>query len=337
LATNWIDPDGTLTQNEGDWYYIIRAANTDESKISSTSNTAGIWTVMFQTGTNSISKPLEYFPWINYSGPELNLISEFEADMGSDVDNIRYMDSTTHNWEDVLDLEIVVGDAYELDAANQMTYTWVGLPGSHIKYDERNYLGFDTTPGSGDADSIQAAVDPVSEDITITWSQPLGMAPGIDTYNVFYSNSRTGFFGVPGVDYFLVSGAPMVAPVGLTASIVDFGAASPGSEKYYFVEPIDGVLGVGSPSYSIGVWTKDIDAGYDTFALPLIPDATDTVDWYCDAVDNAWGMNYHNVSAQRWMWHKSMMPVGIYDVDMVMGTGYQISTTAATKYSFVGF
>ena len=51
LNTTWIDPDPSITQIDEDFYYIVRAANSDESKISSTSNTAGVheWDLLKMT------------------------------------------------------------------------------------------------------------------------------------------------------------------------------------------------------------------------------------------------------------------------------------------------
>jgi hypothetical protein len=103
------------------------------------------------------------------------------------------------------------------------------------------------------------------------------------------------------------------------------------------IQPLELASGkFGTSTYSVGVWTGDYDAGYDTFAVPLEIDTAETLDWYCDEISDTWGMNYYNQPEQRWMWHKTVMPDGIYDADIERGLGYQISTTAATKYTFVG-
>jgi hypothetical protein len=102
------------------------------------------------------------------------------------------------------------------------------------------------------------------------------------------------------------------------------------------VPDISAIAERGPSSYSIGVWTGNYNSGYDTMGVPLKMNTVNSVDWYCDAIDNTLGMNYYNFLEQRWMWHKTAMQVGIYDVDVLMGEGYQISTTSTTKHSFVG-
>ncbi|MEE9152247.1 MAG: hypothetical protein V3U20_10520 [Thermoplasmata archaeon] len=75
---------------------------------------------------------------------------------------------------------------------------------------------------------------------------------------------------------------------------------------------------------------------YDTFGLPLKISSNQTTDWYCDNVPGTVGINYFNISVQRWRWHSTRMPEGAFDPEAVMVEGYQISTAAPTKYSFVG-
>ena len=93
---------------------------------------------------------------------------------------------------------------------------------------------------------------------------------------------------------------------------------------------------IGSSTYTIGVWTASYNRGYNMMGLPLKLDTKYCIDWYCDAIPDTWGINYYNIPEQRWMWHKRAMQEGIYDADVMMAEGYQISTTATTKYSFVG-
>ena len=41
-------------------------------------------------------------------------------------------------------------------------------------------------------------------------------------------------------------------------------------------------------------------------------------------------------SQQRWLWHSDRMPANAFDTTLERGFGYQISTAAGTKYSFIG-
>jgi len=92
----------------------------------------------------------------------------------------------------------------------------------------------------------------------------------------------------------------------------------------------------GASTYSIGVWTADISAGYDTIGIPLLLASYETADWYCDQIDDAVGINYYIDSRLGWGWHSERMPAGAYDPTLLMIEGYQISTSIQTKYTFIG-
>ena len=92
----------------------------------------------------------------------------------------------------------------------------------------------------------------------------------------------------------------------------------------------------GSSTYSIGIWTEEFQAEYDTFGIPLKLSSNQTADWYCDNIPDTVGINYYIVNEQRWSWHPKRMPAGAFDPILVMTEGYQISTSNITKYSFIG-
>jgi hypothetical protein len=93
---------------------------------------------------------------------------------------------------------------------------------------------------------------------------------------------------------------------------------------------------IGASTYSIGVWTEEYLVQYDTFGIPLKLSGTYTADWYCENIPDTVGMNYYIHSGQRWSWHSTRMPSGVYDPEIIMAEGYQLSTSADTKYCFVG-
>jgi hypothetical protein len=96
-------------------------------------------------------------------------------------------------------------------------------------------------------------------------------------------------------------------------------------------------LGIrGSSTYSIGIWTEEYLSQYDTFGIPLKPGNYQTADWFCDSIPDTVGMNFHDISAQRWSWHSTRMPASIYDPFIEMTEGYQISTSSDTGFTFVG-
>jgi hypothetical protein len=92
----------------------------------------------------------------------------------------------------------------------------------------------------------------------------------------------------------------------------------------------------GSSTYSIGVWTEEYLAQYDTIGIPLKLTLDETADWYCDNIQNTVGINYHIHNEHRWCWHSTRMPAGAFDPILVMTEGYQISNTGPTKFTFIG-
>jgi hypothetical protein len=197
-----------------------------------------------------------------------------------------------------------------------------------IQYDDYAYAGFDLT---ADAGSLTASV--AGNDVLLTFTQPAGMTAGVDYYEVYYATSRTGFFDGTAL---LVTGVPIIAPATPTVTVTHTNAlTAPNSEFYYMVIPVTATNGRGSSTYSIGVWTRAF-AGHGTLGLPLRPSAVETVDWYCDAIPNVLGMDFY--SNGYWTGHTPAMPAGVYDADVIMGAGYQLTVSPGSgRYSFVGW
>jgi hypothetical protein len=224
---------------------------------------------------------------------------------------------------------VVVGDSYEVMFSFPTTYTFCGMPGAMIRYDDFSF-GFDTEPQNGDADSLSASVDSIGT-ITLSWIRPINIGLE-DRFFVLRSTKRDGFWGTLGDDYEHIAN--------LSSDIYtyeDFLAAAPGTEYYYMVVPVNLSSGeTGISSYSIGVWTAYYDSAYDTLSLPLKIVNVQSIDWFCEEIEDAVGINYFNIAYKIWVWHSKRMPMGVYDVDLMMAEGYQISTNSATKFSFIG-
>lgn len=92
----------------------------------------------------------------------------------------------------------------------------------------------------------------------------------------------------------------------------------------------------GSSTYSVGLVTHEFPKGMSTFGIPLKIYVEESVDWYLDRTPDSVGINYYDQKAQRWNWHSEMMPPGAFDTNVVMTEGYQLSTSNATKYTFIG-
>jgi hypothetical protein len=330
LRNSWND---TLSAEPGksnynkEWYYVIRAVDI-EGKISHTSRTVGKWTKNFPQGTSTFSLPLE--PFITMD------TDYYTTDM--DADYIKWMDPVTHIWNihnfgdgSLNSTDMIVGEVYEVHFSASADYTFTGLPGAMIKYDNTAFSGFNW---NSDAKSLTASVEELSGDVTLSWARPSGMSVGADYYYVYYSGTRDGFWGILGIDYnVLGSGAILTG----TETAIHFGAAQAGTQFYYMIVPVRANdLQIGASTYSIGVWTEEYLPQYDSFGIPLKMDDTYTADWYCENIPDAVGMNYHIYSGQRWGWHSTRMPSGAYDPDIIMADGYQISTINTTKYTFIG-
>jgi PKD repeat protein len=328
LRTNWTDffaakPDDPNYKKE--YYYIIRAVN-DDGDVSYTSRTVGKYTRIFPSGISSFSLPLEPHEAIDTD----TLTSDMNAEY------IKYINSTSRNWDQhdrgggvVNNIEMKLGDGYEIQFQDQTNFTFCGMPGAMILYENISF-GFDASPG-GDAGDLTAQVNSVSETVVLSWQEPEGMG-SLDQYLILRSTKRDGFWGIQGVDFIELATIPYNVLLYL-----DEGNATFGSQLYYMIVTINSsTLKRGSSSYSIGIWTKGFQTEYDTTGLPLKLKEDKTADWYCDNIPNCIGINYHNPAYQRWRWHSTRMPEGAFDTVLERVEGYQISTSGSTKFSFIG-
>jgi outer membrane protein assembly factor BamB len=325
LRTMWNDTGAASIFAPEEYYYTIRAVNT-LGMVSSSSRTVGKWTRTFPMGVSAFSLPLE--PFESYK------TDYYTTDMNADY--IKYMDPFTHTWTqhnfndgNTNNIEMKQGQAYEVKFAGLTEYTFTGMPGAMISYDDdTGFLGFDHV---SEAKDISVSIQP-NGDVDLSWQEPVSMGTG-DWYEVYYSNSRDGFFGILDVDYFLISQIDFGTN---TITHTNAQANSPGARLYYMVVPFNSLGIRGSSTYSIGIWTEEYLSQYDTFGIPLKPGNYQTADWFCDSIPDTVGMNFHDISAQRWSWHSTRMPASIYDPFIEMTEGYQISTSSDTGFTFVG-
>jgi hypothetical protein len=325
LRITWNDTGAASDSAPQEYYYTIRTV-LDSGKISFTSRTVGKWTKTFPQGVSTFSLPLDPIDtyYTDYYTTTMN------------ADYIKYMNPIMHIWIQhnfgdgiTNNIEMKLGEGFEVKFSSQTTYTFTGMPGAMIMYnDDTGFLGFDHTT---EAKSLMVTVE-VNGDVSLTWQEPGSIAVG-DWYDVYCSNERDGFFGTLDVDYLLVSRVDFGTN---TATHIDAQADSPGARLYYMVVPFNATGVRGSSTYRIGIWTEEYLAQYDTFGIPLKLSSYPTADWFCDNIPNTVGMNYYNIDTQRWCWHSMRMPEGAFDPVLVMVEGYQISTSNATKFTFIG-
>ncbi|MCK5291757.1 MAG: hypothetical protein KAR39_07055 [Thermoplasmata archaeon] len=312
LRTNWTDLLAASSGSPGEYYYVVRTVSLD-SRLSTTSNTAGKWTRSFNSGVNAFSLPLEPFEDQN--------ISDYAVGIPN-VNLIRWMDSNGH-WvthylamgPGINDAPARMGEGYEISLSSLATYTFVGSPASMIRFQE----------GLGDPvvfrKSLAARIE--GNDVNLSWNAPVGA----DRYLVFRSDERDGLHDLS------------LSPIANTTETYwrDTGIiGNQKSEQYYMIIPLDSTSGTGSSTYSVGVTTVVYEGGSDTFALPLRPMEDHTLDWYCDAIPDVAGMAH--MIFELWKYHAKEMPQGVYDMDVLQGEGYQISINGpSSKFTFVGY
>jgi hypothetical protein len=328
LRTMWNDTNATnpdnVTNYQKEYYYTIRAVISLGQK-SATSRTVGKWTKEFPQGVSSFSLPLEPF-WTMTA-------NDFLQDMSATY--IKWMEPGNHVWMkhgdgSVNDGFMRLGEGYEINFPTQTYYTFCGMPGAMISYDDDSgFLGFDY---ESDAKNLSVLIDGLGY-VHLSWETPSNMGAG-DWYEVYYSHNRDGFFGILGVDYFYA--CPNVNFGSILATHIGAKADVPGARLYYMVVPFnaDDVRGAGT--YSIGIWTEEYLAQYDTMGIPLKTGQDQGVDWYCDKIPDTVGINFIHPNNGMWFWHSKTMPRGAFDTMVEMTEGYQISTSAATKYTFIG-
>jgi len=327
--TMWNDTQaafpGNDTNYEEQYYYTVRAVNILGEE-SSTSRTVGKWTKTFPQGVSTFSLPLEPLETMTID----NCLNDMNARY------IKWMHPGLHKWMkhgdgSVNDTQMKVGEGYEVKFTNQTNYTFTGMPGAMISYDDdTGFLGFDPATA---AKNLTVTVEP-NGNVTLTWEEPASMVIG-DWYEIYYSNKRDGFFGTFNASYFLV--CPPVYFGNNTTTDNGALANNPGNRLYYMVVPFNASGIRGASTYSIGIWTEEYLQGYDTFGIPLKLETNQTADWYCDNIPDTVGINNYIHSEQWWSWHSTRMPAGAYDPLLKMTEGYQISTSSATKFTFIGW
>ncbi len=271
------------------------------------------WTKRITT----FSLPLEPFvthtvDWYANSIPYTDYIRWTIGGVGDDGRWVR------HDWNmgvGVNDTPVVVGKSYEI-ACGGGIYTFVGSPAANIRYTEGQLPA---------PENFALIVDQGTGVVNLNWD-PI-TSKELDRYLIYKTTNRMELNDMS-INYYAFT----------TFTIWDDPVPVSDHTRYYYsVVGVKSNMSIGyNTTYSLGVWTRNYEQGSDTLALPLKLDATHAIDFYCDAIDHIWGMNYYNYPEQRWMWHKTIMPEGIYDTDVVMGEGYQVSTTSVTKYTFVG-
>ena len=315
-ATAWSDPDALAGPEER--YYVLRGADAAETDLSPTSNTAGVFAGTLRGGLTAVSRPLEYFPWVDYAAPgQDDTLAEYTAAFGAT--RIDYLD-TAGTWQVGSSQTLAVGDAYLLTGTLPGTFVFTGLPGSQIQYDE-GPAGFTLA----EARSLTATVS--GNDITLSWTTPAAVA-SLASLEVWHGTTRTGIFDG--------TANPLASLPTATMAFTHAGALLGGDEHYYWIVPRDLSGELAASTYSVGVWAKTFRT-QDTLALPLRPDVAQAVSGYTDTIPGALGILWLTASG-AWVPHFTAMAAGVFDAPVAVGSGVQISVRSAApvRYVFVG-
>lgn len=219
-----------------------------------------------------------------------------------------------------------------MNLGSSKRFTFVGLPGTMIRYDDLPSHSFDYR---SNARSVELGI--VGNNIRMTWQQPIGA----DAYDIYYSSSRVGFYGNLGSDYWLLFGS-YVPPPGPMASLDHVNALfEPHDEFYYMIFPINNSLGVGSGSYSSGIWLGRFNEGYHAISLPLKPFSNGqflyyNVSFYADHVLNTLVILWYKDSESRWVPHIPAMEGGTYDREFTMFVTLKLNVSSDVVFGFAG-
>jgi len=321
----WMDTEPLTFPEER--YYLLRAVVFGlGSDISSTTNTAGVFAADLRNGTNAIARPLGYFPWVDYSGPELDTIAEYRT--AFQADRLSYLDPSS-GWLAVpgggdSDRILETGQGYLVETSQAGRYVFTGLPGSMIRYDEYASGGFRP---AGDARSLTAVAS--GDDVLLTFLQPAGIVPGVDFYEVWFSTTRAGLHYGSAQRL----GGNLMAPTGPTATVTHANALLVGPELFYWVVPVSASLGPGASTYSVGVSALAFD-GSRAFGLPLRSDVNLTAASLADTVSGALGVLF--LEGDEWTPHFRAMPAGVFDTAIRLGIGYQMTVSSPTRFVIIG-
>jgi len=164
--------------------------------------------------------------------------------------------------------------------------------------------------------------------VTLGWTAPI--SPDLSHYLIYQSENQTNFsFATPHHD---TSGD--VDP--LNTSWTDVGALGPLVSKiYYIVRPVDSLGRIGFSNYTIGIWRRSFDQGYNAFSLPLEPEVPRNVSYYVNDIPNATRIRWINPNGEWVTYEKGVGPPA-NDAVAEMGETYEIYLTVAANYTFIG-
>lgn len=170
----------------------------------------------------------------------------------------------------------------------------------------------------------------VSDDthVRLDWETPNAQA--LDHYLIFKSPSRKGFdFSTPVYN-------TSADPYPLRTNWTDMNVATFNGEISYVVRAVNEYGDVSITSNTASKWTTTFAAGMTAFSFPLEPFDSVNVSWFVDNIPNVTYIRWMD-SPGHWITHQKGMGVGINDVPVEMGVGYELSLSSQTRFTFCGY
>ena len=162
-------------------------------------------------------------------------------------------------------------------------------------------------------------------DLALSWDA----VAGADHYNIYFTNAR-------GVWSFVTANATTTGTTWTHYGVNDPLHANYSIESFYIVRAVSAEDYEENNINIIGKHTYSFTVGWNSFALVLDPLTPYTADSLCDAIQYCDGVSWFNTISQEWIFHAKTMPGGVFDCDIELGTGYQISVTQATRWTLIG-
>lgn len=307
----WVDNSAASGLAPREYYYVVRAVNV-YGIASPTSLTAGKWTRDFDKGLNAFSLPLKpYMPnpisWLANNIP--GVVTVDWLDSGG-----RWIRYDPSNPDPGNDTTAAMGSTYQLVLSSQTDYTFVGYPGTMIRYMERL--------GNSTSFLENLTIDVQGENVALSWTSTSGAV----RYHIYRSHSREEVLNI--------SRGPIIVTTQTSLVDIDVLDGFTGS-LFYAVIAEDEYCGLGSSTFSKGLVVRSFIKGIDSFALELIPYQSRTLDWYSSEIIGSEGIAF--VVNSTWKFHADPMPLGVFDAVVEMSHGYQISMKDdATSFTYLG-
>lgn len=337
-----------------EYYYIIC---TEESRGNEgpSSEIIGFKTITFQKGYSTFSLPLE--PFTTHT-------ADWYADRifaGDSKDGVIFdYNATRQKWlghpkglpAGINDFEMLIGETYMLYTAEEIEYTFVGRPGTSIRYVD----GVSGDPRLGTTSEFREnlILTTANYGIILNWhpANDIYEFESVDYYNIYRTNKRGAFnFDNP------LATTPIGHPE--ITTYIDNIDLNKEIEYYYLVAPVNQFGRFGSSTYSIGIIIKHFTRGYNDFSLPLSPinviyrdpgeddsDSENDLEFKSKVIDflelqltenNMDSLYYYDHSIQKWIGIPELYPMKSNEIQLSKDKGYLIYVaTEVTKFSFIG-